>query len=78
MKSPFIGGEPMKNKLRMLFLVMATWFGLTSQAFAHHYTIVSSEPTVNEGGAMSFEITLNTVPSDGDTVLVHYNVSSGR
>ena len=72
----FNGMKTMKNKLRML-LVLAVFLGCYGQAMAYNYTIVATQPSVAEGGNLSFDVTLNAAPSDGDTVVVTYTVSPG-
>ncbi|QQG65913.1 PilC/PilY family type IV pilus protein [Desulfobulbus oligotrophicus] len=78
------GTKTMKNALRMLLLTTALLFGLTGQqALAHDYTISANEPTVEEGGTLTFTVTVQDAvdPSlgvrDGDRVAVSYGVSGG-
>ncbi|NLX19440.1 MAG: hypothetical protein GXY53_09215, partial [Desulfobulbus sp.] len=73
----------MKNALRTLLLITALLFGLTGQALAHTYTLSANEPTVEEGGTLTFTVSVQDAgnPSlgvrEGDSVAVSYTVSGG-
>lgn len=77
MKSSFTGIQFMKHIGRKLLLILAISFGMASQTLAYHYTITATEPSpVTEGGTLTFSVSINPAPSDGDIVEVGYTAGT--
>ena len=79
MKSSFVANYYMKTILRILLLIAAIWCTTVGQAQGHSYIITSTEPSVTEGGALTFQVAVQDGAlgvRDGDIVEVHYTVIS--
>ena len=67
----------MKTRLHTLLLTLLACLCWLGQAMAANYTITAGNATaVNEGGALTFTVSLDQMPVAGEVVTVHYQTAA--